>query len=56
MPSKSEAQKKAMQAASQGKSTLGIPAKIGKEFAATDKKRGKSPFKLGKSQKGKSKT
>jgi hypothetical protein len=56
MPSVSDKQKKAMQAAAHGKSTLGIPAKIGKEFAAADKKRGKSPFKLGKSQKGKSKT
>jgi len=37
MPMKSEAQRKAMYAAAEGKSTLGIPAKVGKEFAAADK-------------------
>lgn len=33
---KSQAQRGAMQAAAQGKSTLGIPKKVGKEFAAGD--------------------
>jgi hypothetical protein len=37
MPMKSEAQRKAMHAAASGKSTLGIPKKVGKEFAASDK-------------------
>lgn len=33
---KSQAQRGAMQAAAVGKSTLGIPPKVGKEFAAGD--------------------
>jgi hypothetical protein len=33
---RSQAQRGAMQAAAQGKSTLGIPPKVGKEFAAGD--------------------
>lgn len=37
MPSKSEAQHNAMEAAAHGKSTLGIPARVGKEFVAADK-------------------
>ena len=37
MPIKSEAQQKAMYAAAAGKSTLGIPKKVGKEFVAADK-------------------
>jgi hypothetical protein len=32
----SQAQRGAMQAAAQGKSTLGIPKKVGKEFAKGD--------------------
>ena len=36
MPPKSEAQRRAMQAAAQGKSTIGIPKKVGKEFAKSD--------------------
>lgn len=32
MPAKSKAQYRAMQAAAHGHSTLGIPAKVGKEF------------------------
>lgn len=36
MPPKSEAQRKAMRAAAGGKSTLGIPKKVGKEFSAAD--------------------
>lgn len=46
MPSVSQKQKKAMQAAAHGKSDLGIPASVGKEFVKADKKRG--PFKLPK--------
>lgn len=38
MPATSQAQFKAMQAAAHGKSTLGIPAKVGKEFV-----KGQSP-------------
>lgn len=36
MPSVSQAQRAAMFAAAAGKSTLGIPQKIGKEFADAD--------------------
>jgi 8-oxo-dGTP pyrophosphatase MutT (NUDIX family) len=36
MPAVSEAQRKAMYAAANGKSTLGIPKKVGKEFTAQD--------------------
>lgn len=36
MPPKSEAQRRAMQAAKAGHSTLGIPAKVGAEFVAAD--------------------
>lgn len=36
MPPKSEAQRKAMFAAAEGKSTLGIPKAVGKEFADAD--------------------
>jgi hypothetical protein len=47
MPSVSEAQRKAMQAANAGKSTLGIPASVGKDFAASDRKKRKAgPFSL----------
>lgn len=37
MPPVSEAQRKAMYAAAAGKSTLGIPKKVGQEFARADK-------------------
>jgi len=37
MPAVSEAQRRAMEAAAHGHSTLGIPKKVGKEFAAADK-------------------
>jgi len=47
MPSKTPKQHRAMAAAAHGKSNLGIPAKVGKEFLKAD--RGKT-F---KSQKGK---
>ena len=36
MPSVSESQRKAMFAAAEGKSTLGIPKKVGEEFAKVD--------------------
>ena len=37
MPDASKAQRGAMFAAASGKSTLGIPAKVGKDFIAADK-------------------
>ena len=37
MPPVSEAQRKAMGAAMSGKSTLGIPKRVGKEFIKADK-------------------
>ena len=37
MPSTSKAQHNAMEAAAHGHSTLGIPKKVGQEFAAADK-------------------
>lgn len=33
---KSEAQRRAMEAAAHGRSTIGIPQKVGKEFSAAD--------------------
>jgi len=35
-PSKSSRQHRAMEAAARGKSTLGIPRKVGKDFVAAD--------------------
>ena len=55
MPSVSEKQKRAMQAAAHGKSTLGIPKSVGQEFAAADKAK-KGPFRLPKIKKGRSKS
>jgi len=46
MPMASEAQRRAMHAAAGGKSTIGIPKKVGKEFAAADQG-GKLPKKAG---------
>jgi len=37
MPPKSQQQRKAMYAAASGKSTLGIPPSVGKEFVAADR-------------------
>jgi hypothetical protein len=37
MPMKSEAQRRAMYSAAKGKSTLGIPQKVAKEFIKQDK-------------------
>ena len=48
MPPKSEAQRKAMRAAAAGKSTLGIPKKVGREYSKTDPG-GKLPKKVKKS-------
>jgi hypothetical protein len=45
MPPRSENQRKAMYAAAAGKSTLGIPKKVGKEFVKSDKG-GKLPPKI----------
>ena len=42
MPMQSEAQRRAMHAAAEGKSTLGIPKSVGKEFSDADK-HGKLP-------------
>lgn len=44
MPPVSQAQRAAMHAAAAGKSTLGIPKKVGEEFVAADKG-GKLPAK-----------
>ena len=46
MPSVSDKQHRAMQAAAHGKSTLGIPKKVGAEFAAADAHKKNSPFTL----------
>lgn len=45
MPPRSEAQRKAMYSAKEGKSTLGIPKKVGAEFVQADKG-GKLPEKV----------
>lgn len=42
MPSKTKKQHRAMEAAAHGKSTLGIPKKVGKDFVKADKRKGKS--------------
>jgi hypothetical protein len=52
MPPKSEAQRRAMGAAMFGKSTLGIPKKVSKEFIAADKG-GKLPARAKPRKKGK---
>jgi hypothetical protein len=47
MPSSSEKQRRAMQAAAHGQSNIGIPQKVGQEFAAADSaKRKQGPFHL----------
>jgi hypothetical protein len=43
MPIKSEQQQKAMYAAAAGKSTLGIPKKVGKEFIKAGKEQPNLP-------------
>ena len=37
MPPRSEAQRRAMKYAAEGKSTIGIPKKVGSEYSASDK-------------------
>ena len=54
MPVVSEAQRRAMHAAAAGKSTLGIPKKVGKEFASADKG-GKLPPKVQNQKSGRAK-
>jgi len=39
MPSKTAKQHRAMEAAAHGKSTLGIPKKVGQEYVAADKRK-----------------
>lgn len=51
MPPKSEAQRRAMYAAKAGKSTLGIPRKVGAEFVKSDKG-GKLPARKNKKSRG----
>lgn len=41
MPSVSKRQARAMRAAAAGKSTIGIPKKVGKEFVKADRKKAK---------------
>jgi hypothetical protein len=48
MPIKSNAQLGAMYAAAEGKSTLGIPKKVGKEFVRTGKAQSNLPNKIQK--------
>lgn len=49
---RSQAQREAMHAAAQGRSTLGIPKKVGAEFSRGDKP-GKLPAKVKPPKKGK---
>ena len=50
MPIKSQQQRGAMYAAAAGKSTLGIPKKVAKEFVASDKP-GKLPKRVKRKKK-----
>jgi hypothetical protein len=52
MPYKSEDQKKAMYAAAAGKSTIGIPKKVGKEFVKAGPASNKLPKKVMKRSAG----
>jgi hypothetical protein len=52
MPIKSEAQQKAMYAAAAGKSTLGIPKKVGKEFVKAGKAQANLPKRVPKKAAG----
>ena len=54
MPMRSQQQRKAMYSAASGKSTLGIPRKVAKEFVASDKP-GKLPKRSQASKKEKRK-
>lgn len=42
MPSKTKKQQRAMAAAAEGRSTIGIPKSVGKEFLKADKAKKKS--------------
>lgn len=44
MPSKSRKQAVAMRIAKAGKSNIGIPKKVGSDFVAADKAKGKASF------------
>jgi len=48
LPIVSKQQQKAMYAAAEGKSTLGIPKKVAKEFISAGKKQSKLPQKITK--------
>jgi hypothetical protein len=52
MPIKSEAQQKAMYAAAAGKSNIGIPKKVGKEFIKAGKAQANLPQKVTKRASG----
>jgi hypothetical protein len=51
MPVVSQAQRRAMYAAAEGKSTLGIPKKVGKDFIAATPKGAKLPARAPKKHK-----
>ena len=51
MPFKSEAQKRAMYAAEEGRSTLGIPKSVGEKFVAAGPASSKLPEKVKKAKK-----
>lgn len=55
MPAKSKAQFRAMMAAAHGKSTLGIPKKVGQDFADATTSYKTLPEKLGKLAKSRAK-
>ena len=48
MPIESKAQQRAMYAAAEGKSTLGIPKKVGKEYVAAGPAKAKLPQRVSK--------
>lgn len=52
MPPKTERQRRAMHAAASGKSTIGIPRKVAREFVSKDKS-GKLPARSQKHKRGK---
>lgn len=55
MPYKSKDQQAAMYAAAAGKSTIGIPKKVGKEFLQSGKAKEKLPQKVTKRSSGRGK-
>lgn len=54
MPPKSEKQRRAMAAAASGKSTIGIPKKVGREYLASDPGGKLAKQAMGKDKKSKS--